>query len=325
MDLSNIKRNALRMQMFIDDIVNYNNAILIEIYGKLQQDVAKDPKQSTISKLLTRAYETVERKLGIPDVIGFYKGLNVEYNLSPPPALLGDFSDIAERFRMTYLQMRTKLAQIYDNPEKYADEVYGQFQVGNMSTINFPEYGSLNFNTLLVTFNNAFRLEIVRDELVKHYRIGFTYFVSQPQIKLLNPETSRFTELNVKSWRGPFGNNGISTTIPERSFGLAKGERITRDTFEKNVTAFLERVPGVYIEKYDRPHGIAYQEYCLVGNWVEYGQCTWTLLSSANKETALRLSNWLFIDDGFGNIMNPNGVAYRKDVFTNWGIEGSRK
>jgi hypothetical protein len=26
--------------------------------------------------------------------------------------------------------------------------------------------------------------------------------------------------------------------------------------------------------------------------------------------------NWLFIDDGFGNILNPNGVLYRVDLLT---------
>ena len=320
MDYSNIKNNAFHMQMFIDDVVNYNNSILLEVYGKLQQEVPKDPKQSTVSKLLQRAYEKVEEKLGIPDIIGIYKGLDKEYDLNPPPALIGDFSDIAERFRMTYLQMRTKLAQIYDKPEKYANEVYGDFQVGKMSTIHFPEYGTLDFNNLLVTFNNVFRMEITRDELVKRYKIGITEFISRPQVRLVNPVGGRDPEFNVKWW---ILEHGINTLIPERSFGMSKEETINKGNFDNTLIPFLERVPGVFLDRYDRPDGIAWQEYCMVGKWVEYGQYTWTLLSAADKATALRLSNWLFIDDGYGNIMNPNGVAYRRDVFTKWGIEGS--
>jgi hypothetical protein len=30
---------------------------------------------------------------------------------------------------------------------------------------------------------------------------------------------------------------------------------------------------------------------------------------------------WLFIDDGFGNTINKDGVAYRDEVFRKWGIQ----
>jgi hypothetical protein len=33
--------------------------------------------------------------------------------------------------------------------------------------------------------------------------------------------------------------------------------------------------------------------------------------------------NWLFIDDGVGNVTNPNGVAFRQEVFTSWGLKGT--
>jgi hypothetical protein len=35
------------------------------------------------------------------------------------------------------------------------------------------------------------------------------------------------------------------------------------------------------------------------------------------------LCNWLFIDDGAGTVLNPDGIAHRADVFTNWGLSGS--
>lgn len=35
------------------------------------------------------------------------------------------------------------------------------------------------------------------------------------------------------------------------------------------------------------------------------------------------LCNWLFIDDGFGHTLNPDGLVKRYDVFWNWGLPGS--
>lgn len=35
------------------------------------------------------------------------------------------------------------------------------------------------------------------------------------------------------------------------------------------------------------------------------------------------LCNWLFIDDGFGHTLNPDGLVKRHDVFWSWGLKGS--
>lgn len=47
-----------------------------------------------------------------------------------------------------------------------------------------------------------------------------------------------------------------------------------------------------------------------------YGQGTWFVVDNEFCE-------WLFKDDGFGNIINPNGITTREDVFLNWGLIGS--
>ena len=44
------------------------------------------------------------------------------------------------------------------------------------------------------------------------------------------------------------------------------------------------------------------------------------LFRSASED----LCSYLFKDDGFGNVINPDGVAMRQDVFENWELEGSK-
>ena len=47
----------------------------------------------------------------------------------------------------------------------------------------------------------------------------------------------------------------------------------------------------------------------------------WSLHSTSSGNAPDTLTNWLFIDDTFGNIINPDGIALRSDVFKKWGLK----
>ena len=119
-DEARIKRNARCIQIFLDDVVNYNNSVLLDVYGKLQQTGAPsfpgDPRQALAKDVLEQAFGAVLDHVGAPNIIAILLGFNSSYVAIPPPSLGQDSGDIALRFRTTFLQMRGDMARIYDDP-----------------------------------------------------------------------------------------------------------------------------------------------------------------------------------------------------------------
>ncbi len=348
MDIERIKNNAKQIQIFLDDCVNYSNPILIEVYGNLQQTRSPsfpvDPRQAFVLSVLEKAYGLLMDQVGAPNVLAILLGLSQSYVDYPPPSLAHDFASIAERFRMTFQQMRSEMAAIYDDPLANAAKSYKLpfplpgtgatvFSVRDMQDSIFPEYGSGFFNTLLLSFNQFYRQQVTRIEMKAHFKVGFAYFVAQPQTDLRNPEVDGRLQMRDWWWTKAPSNTGNSlrSRVPERSFGWPDqinnvGSNGSRPFFEATCRAFYEKHPGMYIFICDDDSDgwLGYLQYVLVGLQVPYGSSRWTLFSSPSKDEALTLDHWLFIDDGFGNVVNPDAVAMRQDVFMHWDLVGSK-
>ena len=52
----------------------------------------------------------------------------------------------------------------------------------------------------------------------------------------------------------------------------------------------------------------------MLQNFVVVDRSGWNLASAD-------FYNWLFIDDGFGTVLNANGIGMRDDIFRNWGVQ----
>lgn len=346
MDEARIKRNARCIQIFLDDVVNYSNSVLLEVYGKLQQTGAPsfpgDPRQALAKDVLEQAFGAVLDHVGAPNVIAILLGFNSSYVAIPPPSLGQDFSDIALRFRATFLQMRGDMARIYDDPVGRAADVYPlpyplpgtgarEFRVSDLETGDFPDYGSVAFNDLLLVFNQAFRHQITRVEMVKHFKVGFPYFIAQTRTDLRDPAVD--DQLNMRDWwltRSQPSSNSLYSRVPLASYGVPgriPNQRTdsSRQAFEATCRMFYQLMPGTFVcdTPEDSEGRFWYKQYVLVGSQTPYRTRYWALFSSATKDDAYALDRWLFMDDGFGTILNSNGVARRRDVFLHWGLQGS--
>jgi hypothetical protein len=94
------------------------------------------------------------------------------------------------------------------------------------------------------------------------------------------------------------------------SFGL-----IGYGTFLKAGLAFRKDAHLQNSRSGDTGH-IEYHKYYLVNGFSEDSASDWRLLDKA-------LTDWLFIDDGFGKVTNPLGIATREEVFRKWKIRNS--
>jgi len=102
----------------------------------------------------------------------------------------------------------------------------------------------------------------------------------------------------------------------------------TEEDFYKCVKDHIINVsPAVYFKitpTNPSEDAIVYRRFYLITGDSEYKTEENSFTHNATWHTASEsLCNFLFIDDGFGNVINENGVAMRQDVFENWGLEGA--
>lgn len=104
----------------------------------------------------------------------------------------------------------------------------------------------------------------------------------------------------------------------------------TQSDFYKLAADHIQKIaPSAYFKVSEtdpeNPNLIIYRRFYLVTGDSEYNteESSWT--HNATWHCASEdLCNYLFKDDSFGNIINPDAVAMRQDVFENWALEGSK-
>jgi hypothetical protein len=222
----------------------------------------------------------------------------------------------------------------------------------------------LNYNELVDTFRNQMTYEIVKHVVVttKMYKIGtaqsINYVEGDFQQLINNPENympggaGDADELVFNLLLGapvyPFQLNvpydpesktnaqGFLNRISKKNgakldwaaASSASANPASTEDFYKLVKDHIINVaPCCYfvISPNAGNDVIVYRRFYLVTGDSEYNteESSWTHNATwycASED----LCNYLFKDDGFGNVINPDAVAMRQDVFENWGLEGSK-
>jgi len=66
-----------------------------------------------------------------------------------------------------------------------------------------------------------------------------------------------------------------------------------------------------------------YEKNIFKWNWAYRGIRIriYTLVDASGNYASDTLSEWLFKDDGAGEILNKDGIASRVDIYHNWGLK----
>ena len=264
---------------------------------------------------------------GLPFITMILSGVLNSYSSTTPPNLSKTFAGISERYLETYLQINTDLTIIMNDPVTYQFTEYtlpdgltlpAPFQgkttisINDLSGVQIPQYGTDEFNNYENAFLSGFQYALARQQtpLVGGYSIGGfevnTYW-ADPYTMAMPPADS-----DTYTWAdGQYSidNNDLSID----PYIVVNGTSIAE--FESCAGEFCAKQGGVLIVPVARTDSsITYIKMYMLRDFVVEDRDGWSLGDSS-------FYAWLFIDDGFGNVINPNGVAYRKDVFRTWGIE----
>lgn len=222
----------------------------------------------------------------------------------------------------------------------------------------------LQYNEIVDTFRNQMTYEIVKHVVVttKMYKIGtaqsinfiegdFQQLINNPEnympggagdgdelcFNLLLGVTVYPFQLNVPYDASAKVNaQGIMNRIGKKNgakldWAAASSDVINpasmQDFYNLAKDHIINVAPNVYfvVSKNVSDDIVMYRRFYLVTGDSEYNteEDSWTKNATwycANED----LCTYLFKDDGFGNIINPDAVAMRQDVFENWGLEGSK-
>lgn len=234
------------------------------------------------------------------------------------------------------------------------------FVVNELLNYDIPDSDTrpVDYGQMLITFREGLTYQVAKNEIVtrKLYKIGYpviinlvvgtfqslivcpehwqdghqdadwTPLLTPKMIWMLNQTDTTDAQCIVN--RCPKENGG-----PEGGIFYpysAKQNPCTLDDWKKSAGDYMANIcKSSYLNCYSQttmPDGneiIAYRSFYLIDSRYNYeqesayGTPTWYVVDD-------NFCNWLFKDDGFGNIVNPTGIATRDDVFRNWGLEGSK-
>lgn len=157
-----------------------------------------------------------------------------------------------------------------------------------------------------------------------------------------NLNTRKMTDGDLGKDVGIFANDEILHHHPGYTFVKSVGQNDchTQDDYISNfmlaVKDFTQKFPSAHIGPYtiDKANNeIRYHKWFVMTgqnpacDGSESGAIDHKICNPAPGEENFGLAtgeflNWLYIDDGAGNIVNPNGVGYRDDVIRNWTANG---
>jgi hypothetical protein len=333
--IQKLKTNLNNLIDFND--LSYSSSSLIpdEVYRYLKSFQKTDPGLTTFERLLDSSYELIgELPIEGANVFAwFIGGILDSYTQSNPPNLNIDFGDIESRYNKTYLQIRLDLSLIYDDPIKYIDkELPINFGTKKSITLrelinyNLPGKDSEIFSTMLQAHARGFRSALCKQELPKTNQWKLAYVSFDDGCAYIPGNTVREILFHPILWAENFpekgdsnraNNSEITDRHPNIPFIEVTSQNTNIESMKETLGKFCQLQPQAYVNGY--VEHIQYTENLRITAIFKYylmerfdGPDSWDL---ANEN----FCKWLFIDDSFGNVINPDGCGTRSDILRNWG------
>lgn len=358
-DLQRIKDNASRLIDFLDACSNYSSSVPLEVYTAMSIPTPKDDgKQSLASILFWSSFELIgSTEFKGAGIISWFLGGLVNFygqDDSTPPDLNKVFNTVIERYATTMIQMRKDLGEIWKDPSFHLDDTYkvpfgdkGYVSVSDLGRYDVPDRRDPDCTDMVEVFRRALRRTITSQVMPQKYKIACVYdrYIERPdpfepevQLCSVNPEDSDSGCSGNKAncpveWHGDSvrisapGSHNNNQSYNQDFPNQGSGDSL--DSLRKTISSIIQQYGGGSFYSSGVVGGRAnYYQYWLIScdcgdayycdDSASLGDCSgWQV---APKD----FTDWLFSDDGCGKVVAADGVATRADVFTKFGLTGSK-
>ena len=339
--MANIEKISTNLKNLIDlnrQAFAPTNAEISVVYGYLKSEDNHDNGLGLFGNLLFSAFSligSIEGLPGAPIIAWFLSGVVQSYDSpTPPPNLLDpDITKITERYLATNMQIESDLTYLLNHIEENLDKVYDipdklilPDPFKNKKTITLRELQDYDipdqYSDDFVSIKNAhiigFRNELVKQELprVGGYAIGTVQRRIQQKYWLYIMHAPGESGDETHFWEN--NDYEVSNTELQRGNHIILNGNCVSD-FDRIMGSFCDQVGCAFVIPTNKTQSsIQYHKYYLVTGFSEGEWSGWDIPSQD-------FTNWLFKDDGYGNIIRPNSVGMREDICRNWGIKNSDK
>jgi len=307
------------------------------VNGYLETQDNKDNGAGLFFNLLFSAVGLIGELESIPasPVIAWFLSAIVNtFNEKTQPQLYNPFPQIKARYIATYLAIGTKLTTILNDLDNQLDTLltipdalklpppYDKkktITVRELGDYKIPANYSDDFNTCKTKFVVGFRNELVKQTLptLGKYGIGAIHKRNMGRY---------YIYIMVKpgdATDGAYFWNSDNLTINSNDLQLqdhwvtVSGSNFA--DFKKTAATYNEQMGGsLLVPISNNGSTIVYHKYYMFTGYSDGEHSGWNLSSND-------FYNWLFQDDGFGNIVRPDSVGLRDDIFRNWSITNGQK
>jgi len=338
-EILKIRKNLDNLIDFTDLAYDYSQDVISEVYSMLKAGSSPGDNRSSFDKIMSSSYELIGA-VPIPgsEVVSWLVGALVEtYDVREPSGVDLDkkFADMESRYGEVTLALRKDFTDMHDDPNKYRDTLY-TVPFGDKKTITLRE---------LLNYDIPDKYQRVFTDMLDAQRSGLRYYVCKEPFQALR-RWGVYYEAKSSSNRGCYpakrgGNQGWIVHGNMNDWG--KGQLIytnqplhyihpeyvevdivansddPEENFEDGGNRLIQGFPAAVIMPQD--------QYLNINNERHQGYRQYYILTDYGGPMNFAVADgefikWLFIDDGFGNIINPNGVGYRDDIVRNWMING---
>lgn len=351
-EIDKIKTNLSTIMDMNEKVYAETSSIISEVWGMLKgqteknnaPDSGKDAfKDILVSTLAVLGIVTEQPEIEIAAVItaGVFDYLSTGSNSkdSTNVNLDVDFGLLSSRNTSSFNALNILIGKMYDDPNQYRDQMWGIDKpytrgdtLRDLATVVVPNKNTEQFQLSVQAQARQYRNQITIPEMVK-MQYWDVYFVSdggsdfgycyvpgppgQP-----NPpggiERVRNIPNDILDGERIFANDEILRYHPDYPHAEAFGNSNTdfKASYLNAISTFVREFPAAYIYPWNMNNSTvkSWRYYIMEG----YGKLVEpsTNFGVANGE----FMKWLFIDDGAGNVVNPDGVGYRYDIIRQNGI-----
>ena len=339
LEIQKLQKNLSNLIDFCDESHNYSNTIIDEVYRKLQTASNEDKKLYIFDNFLCSVFEElIGSEIPVAPYIAFaFSAIINSYTEDNKPNLNKDFGNLEASELNTSLAIRQTLSEFYQNPQSYIDKVYilpfqikKTFTLRELLNVDIPDKNSLDFSNSLIYYTRAFRTLLTKMEIPK---ISGKYFMLT--VNFLNDEIA---DASYSRKNDPLGTVFYWDSQIKQQIGWSSEQAMIHcnnpvileieadksndyNSYIKCISTFAgDFGPAFMVDINTSPDGRFFFFICYYISTAihhpEFSVASWDLGD-------VDFFKWLFIDDGFGNIINENGCGMRDDVIRNWGFMGA--
>ena len=326
-DYTRVEVNFKTLRVFLQDLKTQMSMDLPDVYLRLQQADNADVGQSFLSTLFWSAFDLIATIEAMPgkEFISWFLGSIIEDihdHADKYPDLNRELSQFIERYLLTLDAIEGEISKVISDPAGNWDKAFTYknhvVKVSDFDTFDFV-YGDSSYQLAqVVVQKECKRLALKNCFPYEKWKIGF-WFAESPQknpCKQCNWGCDYYEDL-----RGFFETTEDARCFIEKAIaGTRAGYLYVIEPVKAINCRFAKYTPNGDLLNPDdvrreHPNGVYCSEYCLVSgrddflnDWGEFDQ---------------DVAKWMFVDDGVGNVINPNGFVDRNDFYFNWELDAS--